>query len=247
MLSNERRCSQHIVFVLLSMLFISLPLSVPAADIPTSLRADKAIAKVTPRLKKFLADKGLTLGSPVFIRIFKQTRELELWVQSGHQGFVLFKRYNICYFSGKLGPKLREGDRQSPEGFYFVSARRLNPWSRFHLSFNLGYPNAYDRAHGRTGSALMVHGSCVSIGCYAMTDDGIDEIYAMAYAALKGGQPFFRVHIFPFKLDDNVLKKYQHNRWYDFWLNMKQGYDYFNTHKKPPNVTVANGRYVFGE
>src|SRR5690606_19870601 len=127
----------------------------------------------------------------------------------------------------------------------FVDAGRLNPWSRFHLSFNLGYPNKYDMAHGRTGSALMVHGSCVSIGCYAMTDRYISEIYALAVAALESGQPIFRVHAFPFKLEPEILSRHADNRWYDFWLNLKEGYDYFNRNKRPPDVDVTNGKYVF--
>ncbi|WP_418312578.1 L,D-transpeptidase family protein [Pseudoalteromonas aliena] len=151
----------------------------------------------------------------------------------------------MCTFSGDLGPKLKEGDNQSPEGFYYVNASRLNPWSSYHLSFNLGFPNKYDRAHNRTGSALMVHGNCVSIGCYAMTDEYINEIYALAAAALKSGQPFFRVHSLPFKLDDEVLSKYRANQWYSFWFNLKEGYDYFNTHKQPPNVEVSSRIYTF--
>ncbi|MCP3866894.1 MAG: murein L,D-transpeptidase, partial [Gammaproteobacteria bacterium] len=166
--------------------------------------------------------------------------------ESGEGGFVNFRNYEICTFSGTLGPKLKQGDKQSPEGFYFVGPGRLNPWSRFHLSFNLGYPNRYDRFHGRTGSALMVHGRCVSIGCYAMTDLYINEIYALAVAAFKSGQPFFRVHVFPFKLESERLSEYEDSQWHAFWLNLKEGYDYFNRHKKPPNVEVSKGRYVFG-
>lgn len=219
--------------------------------IPTSDRAERSIEKVEPSLKKQLAGKGLEYGAPIFIRIFKQPGVLELWVEANDGKFKLFKSYDICTFSGDLGPKLKEGDKQSPEGFYFVNAGRLNPNSRFHLSFNLGYPNAYDRHHKRTGSALMVHGNCVSIGCYAMTDAYINEIYALAVAALKGkdvgkaGQPFFRVHSFPFKLDQETLDKHKSNEWYGFWQNLKQGYDYFEQHKRPPNVEVKNGQYVF--
>jgi murein L,D-transpeptidase YafK len=216
------------------------------AEIPTSERAEKAIASVEASLKQQLSAKGLSYGAPIFIRIFKDPGVLELWVRSDKGSFKNFKNYDICTFSGKMGPKLRQGDNQSPEGFYFVNAGRLNPWSQFHLSFNLGYPNQYDRFHGRTGSALMVHGNCVSIGCYAMTDAWINEIYALAVAALGSGQPFFRVHAFPFKLEPEILDKYSNNRWYDFWLNLKEGYDYFNEHGRPPNIEVENGRYVFG-
>lgn len=139
-----------------------------STDIPTSSRAERAISGIEAQLKKELAEKDLKYGAPIFIRIFKDPGVLEVWVEAGEGVFSKFKSYEICTFSGELGPKLREGDNQSPEGFYFVSSARLNPWSKFHLSFNLGYPNTYDRNHGRTGSALMVHGNCVSIGCYAI-------------------------------------------------------------------------------
>lgn len=217
-----------------------------ATDIPTSPRADKAIAAVEPALKRAFAAQGLAYGAPIFIRIFKDSGVLEVWVESDDRTFVNYKNYDICAFSGELGPKLKEGDNQSPEGFYFVDAGRLNPWSQFHLSFNLGFPNQYDRYHGRTGSALMVHGNCVSIGCYAMTDPSINEIYALTVAALKSGQPFIRVHAFPFRLEQEILSEYSGNQWYDFWLNLKEGYDYFQEHKRPPNVEVSNSRYAFG-
>ncbi len=232
---------------ILLVFFLMCSLNVFAIEIPTSTRANNAIISVEQHLKKELIKKDLKYGAPIFIRIFKQSAVLEVWIESNDGTFIHFKNYDICTFSGDLGPKLKEGDNQSPEGFYFVNARSLNPWSRFHLSFNLGYPNSYDRFNNRTGSALMVHGSCVSIGCYAMTDDNINEIYALSVAALKGGQPFFRVHSFPFKLEQTELSKYKANKWYSFWLNLKEGYDYFNENKKPPNVEVLNGKYIFNK
>lgn len=213
--------------------------------IPVSERSIKAIKKVEPELQEALAAKGLVYGSPIFIRIFKDPGILELWVETQSGVFTHFKTYDICTFSGYLGPKLREGDKQSPEGFYYVNANQLNPSSRFHLSFNLGFPNQYDTFHGRTGSALMVHGSCVSIGCYAMTDPQIEEIYALAHAALVNGQPFFRVHAFPFALTDEALEEKAGHQWHAFWLNLKTGYDAFETQKRPPNVEVKDGLYVF--
>ena len=216
-----------------------------AVDIPTSQRAERAIDSVEERLKESLSKQNLKYGSPIFIRIFKNPGVLEVWIEADNGEFKKFKSYDICKYSGELGPKLKEGDNQSPEGFYFVTPTRLNPWSQYHLSFNLGFPNAYDRHHGRTGSALMVHGDCVSIGCYAMTDPQINEIYALAAAALKSGQPFFRVHSFPFELDTDKLSALKDNKWYSFWLNLKTGYDHFNQFKRPPNVEVTNGKYVF--
>ncbi len=185
-------------------------------------------------------------GYPVFIRIFKREALLEVWIKvEGTYRFL--KAYRICAYSGKLGPKLKEGDRQAPEGFYSVNSGRLNPNSKFHLSFNLGYPNAYDRAHGRTGSYLMVHGNCVSIGCYAMTDDKIEEIYRLVEEALKEGQRSVQVHIYPFRMNAENMAAYSHYRWYDFWENLKEGYDYFEAEHLPPKITVENKRYVVSE
>lgn len=227
--------------------FYLIPVPVMSETIPTSDRAERAIQSVEPSLKAALEQKGLDYGAPIFIRIFKDPGVLELWVESSDGTFTRFKDYPICTFSGGLGPKLKEGDGISPEGFYFVNAGRLNPRSRFHLSFNLGFPNAYDRHHGRTGSALMVHGDCVSVGCYAMTDPQIEEIYALAVAALASGQDFFRVHVFPFALDDASLAKHQSSQWHGFWQNLKTGHDHFIKHKRPPNVTVVDGQYAFSE
>ncbi|WP_457553976.1 L,D-transpeptidase family protein [Desulfobacula sp.] len=215
-----------------------------ALEIPSSKRSVDAIRFVENRLVKALSAKGLEYGAPIFVRIFKDPGVLEVWVESKEKRFELFKSYKICIFSGSLGPKLKEGDNQSPEGFYLVTPGQLNPRSMFHLSFNLGYPNKYDRYYFRTGSALMVHGNCVSTGCYAMTDSSINEIFALAVAAFSKGQPFFSVHAFPFRLEANHLQRYKANHWYSFWLNLKEGYDYFQKNKKPPIVDVDNGRYV---
>ncbi len=197
-----------------------------------------------PDLVKALAAKKLRWGAPVFIRIFKEEKQLELWVDDGKQ-FRLFKTWAICKFSGALGPKLREGDGHAPEGFYFVPRARMNPHSRFHLSFNLGYPNAYDRASQRTGSALMVHGNCVSIGCYAMTDARIEEIYSLCDAALKNGQRFFRVHSFPFRMTEANMKRHGKSKWISEWRNFKGGYDWFEKTNHPPDVDVNGKRLVF--
>lgn len=212
--------------------------------LPSSQHSREAAARVTQTLKDDLATTGLTFGAPIFIRIFKQERQLELWVQKDNT-YSLFRAYPIAAMSGKLGPKLREGDQQAPEGFYFVTPSRMNPNSRFHLSFNLGYPNTYDRAHGRSGSALMVHGNRVSIGCFAMTDPKIEEIYTLADAALHNGQPYFRVHCFPFRMTAANMAHHKQSKWFSFWQNLQQGYDHFETHHIPPNTSVRNQRYHF--
>ena len=186
----------------------------------------------------------MVLGAPIFIRIFKESNELEVWVETGKE-CTLFHTYPICAYSGALGPKLKEGDGQSPEGFYYVTRSRMNPNSRYYLSFNLGFPNTYDGAKGRTGSYLMVHGGCQSVGCYAMTDEGIEEIYTLADAALNNGQRFFRVHVFPFRMTDERMLAFEETRWIDFWKNLKEGYDFFERSRQPPNVLVEKGRYVF--
>ena len=188
--------------------------------------------------------------SELFIRIVKTTDDtdkgaLEMWRRGADQAFHLDKTWPICTWSGALGPKLREGDGQSPEGFYFVKPSALNPNSSYHLSFNLGFPNAYDRAHGRTGSFLMVHGECVSIGCYAMTNDGIESIYADVEAAFAGGQDFIRVHIFPFEMTAENLAAQAGNPNHAFWENLKTGWDWFERDRVPPNVTVAGKTYRF--
>jgi len=215
-------------------------------NFPSSANAQSVIHKQTTKLSLALTKHDLTLGSPVFIRIFKESSELEVWLKKENE-FELFKIYPICYFSGQLGPKLKQGDKQSPEGFYFVPPNMLNPNSRFHLSFNLGYPNKYDRQHGRTGDYLMVHGSCVSVGCYAMENEPIEEIYTLVHSALQQGQAYFRVHAFPFRMTDENMQRHVDHPWFDFWKNLKQGYDWFEETKTPPDVNVQGGVYVFSE
>jgi murein L,D-transpeptidase YafK len=214
-----------------------------ASTVPSSERSRAAEARVEAQLRQDLAKDGLQLGSPVFIRIFKEPAVLEMWVQ-GSEVFHLFKSYNICRFSGDLGPKLKEGDRQAPEGFYSVAPKQMNPNSNYHLSFNLGFPNEFDRHHGRTGSFLMVHGACASIGCYAMGDDPMEEIWTLCTRALENGQPFFWVHCFPFPLTDENLNRTDRNPWASFWRDLKPIFDDFEDKRIPPPVAVINGRYT---
>lgn len=199
-----------------------------------------------PEIRNTLAQFGLKPGAPVHIRIFKEDSQLELYVQ-GPERLHLLRRYPICAWSGRLGPKLKEGDHQAPEGFYNVDRAALNPNSRFHLSFNLGFPNGFDRAHGRTGSFLMVHGDCVSVGCYAMTDPVIEEIYLLVEAALKAGQRHVPVHIFPFRMTDARMARAAanpaHAPWLAFWRDLKPAYDLFETTGRVPRVTLDAGRY----
>jgi len=211
--------------------------------------ADRAVAaarRVGPRLERDLAALGLAPGVPVFLRVFKRESVLELWVEARDGRYRRFRTYPICAWSGELGPKQREGDRQAPEGFYRITPGLLNPRSRFHLAMNLGYPNAYDRGHGRSGDFLMVHGSCVSIGCYAMGDAAIEEIYTLVAAALARGQSAVEVHAFPFRLDAAALASEAGSPWHGFWSELKAGYDAFERSARPPRIEVVGGHYRVG-
>lgn len=201
----------------------------------------------TPDLTKLnerLAEAGLALGAPVLIRIFKAESQLELWMKRGDR-FALFATYPVCRWSGKLGPKLKEGDKQAPEGFYTVGRQQLNPESRWHRSFNIGYPNVFDRAHSRTGSYVMVHGGCSSVGCYAMTNATVDEIWRLVTAALDKGQPLFQVQALPFRMSDANLRRRSRHAAMPFWQELKRGHDLFEANHLPPKVTVCDGRYAF--
>ena len=191
-----------------------------------------------------MSQKGMNAGAPIFIRIFKEESELEVWKARDDGHYYHFKTYPICNWSGDLGPKVEIGDRQSPEGFYTISATQMNPNSKFYLSFNVGFPNAYDRAYGRTGDALMVHGNCKSAGCYAMTDGLIEEIYGVAREALAGGQKSFPLHAYPFRMTDANMKAHKGSPWFGFWRTLKQGYDYFEITRQPPPVAVCSKQYV---
>ena len=201
----------------------------------------------TPDLSKRderLAKQGVKMGAPIFMRVFKLEGQMELWMK-GKEGFKLFATYPICRWSGRLGPKLKEGDRQSPEGFYVVHKSQLNPNSRWYRSFNLGYPNSFDKSFNRTGSFLMVHGGCSSIGCYAMTNAVMKEIWEIVTAAFKGGQKRFAVQAFPFRMTERNMRVYSNKSWAPFWQNLKKGYDLFEQSRVPPKVFVCNKTYQF--
>jgi len=193
-------------------------------------------------LEARLARAGYKLGEPIFVRIFKREFEFEVWMRRDG-AFSLFATYPICYFSGQLGPKMRTGDRQSPEGIYRIEARQLNPASRWHRAFNLGFPNAYDRAHGRTGNYLMVHGGCSSIGCYAMTNPAIDDLYRLAKAAFAAGSRDFQVQALPFRMTDAALAARVNHPQHAFWSELKVIADAFDSRRVPPAVAVCGGHY----
>jgi len=198
-------------------------------------------SEMSDKMKKM----NMSETGPVFIRIFKESSELEVWKQTRGGKYAHLKTYEICKWSGELGPKIAEGDRQAPEGFYTVTPAQMNPESSYYLSFNIGFPNAYDRAHGRTGSHLMVHGACSSAGCYSMTDESAGELFALARDSFRGGQRAFQIQAFPFRMTPQNMAKHRDSEHYEFWQMLKTGYDHFELTKVPPKVDVCDKRYVF--
>ncbi len=231
---------------LLALIFC-LPLVASCAGMPDYLaRLNLIRSEKLPALTSELAAADLKPGAPMYIRIFKEEGELEVWMRNDPTGlYQPFRTYRICKEAANLGPKQTEGDMKSPEGFYDVTQDRLWPGSQYHLAMNIGYPNAYDEQHGRTGSKLMIHGGCKSEGCFAMGDNAIEEIYLLAEQSLLAGNDSVPVHIFPFRMTKANLNRHGDSRWLAFWENMKQGYDLFETHKFPPRVVAENGHYLF--
>jgi murein L,D-transpeptidase YafK len=205
----------------------------------------KANQPVSPKLVAEMQTKDMDLQSPMLVRLFKQEAELEVWKQDRSGKFALLKTYPICRWSGDLGPKVREGDRQAPEGFYAISPGQMNPKSAYYLSFNTGFPNAFDKSLGRTGSELMVHGDCSSRGCYAMTDEQIAEIYALGRESFFGGQRSFQFAAFPFRMTPVNMARHRNNPNMPFWKMIKEGYDHFEVTRQEPKVEFCEQKYVF--
>jgi murein L,D-transpeptidase YafK len=192
-----------------------------------------------------IEQKNMSKDSPILVRLFKEESELEVWKQDNTGHFELLKTYPICRWSGELGPKIKEGDRQAPEGFYTITPGQMNPNSNYYLAINTGFPNAYDRANGRTGNFLMIHGDCSSSGCYAMTDEQIAEIYALARESFFGGQRAFQIQAYPFKMTPLNMAKHRDSPSMAFWKMIKEGYDHFEVTHLEPKVDVCDKRYVF--
>ena len=205
----------------------------------------KANQPVPPKLLAAMVEKDMDLQSPMLVRLFKQEAELEVWKQDRSGRFALLKTYPICRWSGDLGPKVREGDRQAPEGFYSITPAQMNPQSAYYLSFNTGYPNAYDKALGHSGSQLMVHGDCSSRGCYAMTDEQIAEIYSLGRESFFGGQKAFQLQAYPFRMTPLNMAKHRNNPNMAFWKMIKEGYDHFEVTRQEPKVDFCERKYVF--
>jgi murein L,D-transpeptidase YafK len=221
-------------------LLLAMLLSLPVFSVNAANATPLAPAPANQTIKQQL------LGSPVYIQIFKQERTLELYVKYEDQ-FRLLSSYRICKFSGGLGNKRHEGDFKSPEGFYSINMHNLKPDSRFYRAINVGFPNEYDRDQGYSGRYLMIHGNCLSIGCYAMTDASMDQIFTYVDAALRNGQPTVQISIFPFHMTPENMKRQEHSSYIDFWRQLQPGYAYFQKNHQPPTMNVVSGRYVLAQ
>jgi murein L,D-transpeptidase YafK len=206
----------------------------------------RASQPLSRQMLALMETKGVSPSAPILIRGFKKESELEVWKMRPDGTYVLLKTFPICRWSGQLGPKRHEGDRQSPEGFYSITPAMMNPESHYYLSFNVGYPNAYDRAHGATGGSVMVHGICSSAGCFAMTDAQIADIYAIARESFAGGQHAIQMQSYPFHMDARNLARYRLDPNMPFWQELKKGDDHFAATRREVSYAICNKHYMFG-
>ncbi|MGU3495984.1 hypothetical protein ACLBXM_18230 [Xanthobacteraceae bacterium A53D] len=206
----------------------------------------KASQPLSPQMLSLISQKDMAPKSPILVRVFKEEAELEVWKTRTDGSYALLKTYPICRWSGELGPKIKIGDRQAPEGFYNITPGLMNPNSSYYLSINMGFPNAFDKSYGRTGEFLMIHGDCSSAGCYAMTDEQIAEIYTLARESFSGGQRTFQIQAMPFRMTAENMARHRNSPHMPFWRNLKQGYDQFEVTRQEPKVDVCGQRYVFG-
>ena len=210
-----------------------------------SLAGARAYRPISPETLALMEAKGTNKSAPMLIRTFKKEAEFEIWKMKADGRYALLKTFPMCRWSGQLGPKTREGDRQVPEGFYNITPGQMNPNSNYYLSFNVGYPNAYDKALGHSGGLIMVHGACSSAGCFSMTDQQIAEIYAIARESFSGGQKSIQMESLPFRMNAENLAKHRLDPNIGFWKQLKEGSDHFEVTKLEPKVAVCNRRYVF--
>ncbi|MDL2406351.1 murein L,D-transpeptidase family protein [Rhizobium calliandrae] len=218
-----------------------------SASIDLSTVKNKVEQPLPAHIVAEMAKKGMERNSPIMIRIFKEEGVMEILKANQNNRFEVIASYNICAWSGRLGPKVKEGDRQAPEGFYMLTPANLNPNSKYYLAINTGFPNRYDAANGRTGANLMIHGACSSSGCYSMTDQEVLEIYAFARDAFKGGQKAVQLEAFPFRMTAENMVKHRLSPNIEFWKMLKVGYDNFEVTKRPPEVEVCEKKYVFNQ
>ncbi|MGE7369668.1 L,D-transpeptidase family protein [Neorhizobium sp. NPDC001467] len=218
-----------------------------ASTIDISKVKNKVEQPLSARIIAEMQKKDMPRTSPIMIRIFKEEGVLEIWKAKADNRFDKLTSYQICAWSGKLGPKVKEGDRQAPEGFYGLTPAHLNPNSKYYLAINTGFPNRYDAANGRSGTNLMIHGACSSSGCYSMTDEQILEIYGFARDAFKGGQTSVQLQAFPFRMTAENMARHRGSEHFEFWKMLKVGYDNFEVTKRPPEVNVCEKKYVFNQ
>ena len=223
----------------------ALALMLALSAIPSRGDVAKSLAPIPSATVALMAAKHTAPAAPLVIRTYKKEAELEVWKLNTDGRYVYIKTFPICRWSGQLGPKQRTGDRQTPEGFYPIGPKQMNPNSHYYLSFDTGFPNAYDKAHGATGSAVMVHGTCSSMGCFAMTDKEVGEIYAIAREALKGGQPAFQMQVYPFHMTAKNMALYRSDPNIAFWNQLKEGSDRFESTGEMLQTSVLGGRYAF--
>jgi murein L,D-transpeptidase YafK len=237
--------NQPFVRALLVSAAVAAAIALAGCDPESITPTGRSLAPLSEKTLAEIDAKQMDKDSPILVRIFKEEAEMEVWKKNRNGEFALLKTYPICRWSGDLGPKVKEGDRQAPEGFYTITPGQMNPNSNYYLAFNTGYPNAFDRAWNRTGSELMVHGDCSSRGCYAMTDEQIQEIYALARESFFGGQKDFQLAAFPFRMTALNMAKHRNNPNFAFWKMIKEGYDHFEATHQEPKVAVCEKRYVF--
>jgi murein L,D-transpeptidase YafK len=205
----------------------------------------RAMKELPRELLSLIKQKKMTKYSTILVRVFKEEAELEVWKENATGRFHLLKVFPICRWSGDIGPKEHEGDRQTPEGFYTITPELMNPNSNFYLAINTGFPNAFDKANARDGSFLMIHGDCSSSGCYSMTDEQMGEIYSLARDSFLGGHPTFQIQAYPFRLTPANLARHRTNPHVPFWQMLKIGNDHFEATHLEPRVDVCDRRYVF--
>ena len=218
------------------------------------LKNPEASQVLQDSLKKQFEKQNLTWPpQSIYLRSFKYERQLEVWVKSDlKQPYKLLKTYKVCQQSGSTGPKRVEGDYQVPEGFYYIN--EFNPNSNYHLSLGLNYPNASDKIlsdQSRPGSAIYIHGDCVSTGCIPITDAPIEELYFLASSVKTQGQEFIPVHVFPIRYNvkksaDFLQASMKDNTYLQqFNNNIKEMFDYFELKKQLPVIMVnMKGEYV---
>ena len=230
---------------LLASAAVAAAIALAGCDAESIVPTGRAQAPLSEKMLVEIAAKNMDKESPILARIFKEEAELEIWKKNRDGQFALLENLSDLPLVGRSRPKKKEGDRQAPEGFYTITPGQMNPNSNYYLAFNTGFPNTYDRAMGYTGSELMVHGDCSSRGCYAMTDEQIQEIYALARESFFGGQKAFQLQAYPFRMTALNMAKHRNNPNFAFWKMLKEGYDHFEATHQEPKVAVCDKRYVF--